>query len=391
MGGYGKGKYGGSWSGAGWGDEWSGAWKGSKKGKGKWQEGEEEATAPETGKTGRILSRYQFSKAVLKTAADADGSAFVKDQHQKKLDDASFLGHKNLKKMLGPENHHLVRRPGVGLSEAAGSIAAGAAVAESLNTIDWEALKTALGSITAELQVINTLDATVEHSEKRMAEALEAILKKFCGDPGVEENAIKATIAGSRLFLMRAHLLPLMTALGAPGWWAENIPDALSEHSRFKAWKKNPKGKAKMFKGLAALLAEKIEEGTGAGRNDAAALFGRKRKAASEQSSEAPPASSQPGSSSSSGSNDAKKKKAKKDTKAKKTKKGKEAKKDDMTSTRKRTARRTRRGPRKTRRKTRSLPPAASPARRSPRRGRCQSCLRSKCAESRHRAMARPS
>lgn len=81
-----KGKWRGAWSGGAWNEDWQGsrAWKGAggKKGKGgnKWGGGDEAADAAGEGatqSTHRILSRYQFSKAILKTAADADGSAFV--------------------------------------------------------------------------------------------------------------------------------------------------------------------------------------------------------------------------------------------------------------------------------------------------------------------------
>lgn len=91
----------GQWGSAGgWGEEWPTAtWKGKNRGKkgkgdkmGKDWEGAGKAAgaedAQQTEHTGRILSRYQFPKAVLKNAADQQGSAFVKGPN---LDDRPCL------------------------------------------------------------------------------------------------------------------------------------------------------------------------------------------------------------------------------------------------------------------------------------------------------------
>ncbi|OLQ02541.1 cAMP-dependent protein kinase type I-beta regulatory subunit [Symbiodinium microadriaticum] len=116
-------------------------------GKGKWkgasEEGDPEEWTGSTDRTGRILSHYQFTKSVLKTFSDTDGSAFVKEA-KRHLDDLTFLGPKHLKKALTAENHHLLRRPSFGLSEAAGSIQAGAAVLQSVGDLDFSSLAAAL-------------------------------------------------------------------------------------------------------------------------------------------------------------------------------------------------------------------------------------------------------
>ncbi|CAK9073573.1 unnamed protein product [Durusdinium trenchii] len=313
-----KGKWGGAWGGGAWNEDWQGSrpWKGSggKKGKGKWGGAEEAADAGEGAglqSTHRILSRYQLSKAILKTAADVDGSAFVKDSKHK-VDDFTFLSKKHLRRTLSAENHHLLRRPGVGLSEAAGSIAAGADVLAKMDKVAWEKLATVLGGLRGELQALNTLDASVDRSEEILVAALTSLRSSLTG-PDVEEVAIQAAIAGSRLFLMSAHLLPLAAALGDPSWWGGHVPDTLSDHKRFAAWKRDPGDSDKMLRAMAALLLEKIEEST-TGKNDPTALFARKAPAAKMPSTDS--GSSEP------------KKKTKKDRKGKKDKKAeKKAKK----------------------------------------------------------------
>lgn len=60
------------------------------------------------------------------------------------MDDFTFLSRKHLRRALSAENHHLLRRPGVGLSEAAGTISAGADVLASIEGIDWKKLSQVL-------------------------------------------------------------------------------------------------------------------------------------------------------------------------------------------------------------------------------------------------------
>ena len=325
MGGYGKGKYGGSWGGnwgSNWGDDWSSsrAWKGSSKGKGK---GQEEAEAEEAAgeRTGRILSRYQYPKAIMKTAAGQDGSAFVKDS-KKPMDDITFLSGKQLKKVLGPQNHHLLRRPGVGLSEAAGSIQSGADVASNISGVDFGGLASKLcdAEVASALQVLNTLDTDADHSAAKVAESLQVLSQKLCDKNGdFEEMVVKATVATSRLYLAGTHLLVLLQCLKDPEWWCSQVPTAISEHKHVKAWQASPADAKKMGKAMAALLSEKMEEAASYGKNDAAALFSKKRPAKAEDADS--------GSEQGSGHGDKKKKKSKKEAKGAKDARKKAAKK----------------------------------------------------------------
>lgn len=279
---------------ASWQDEWSGGKgkKGTKKGKGKrpssWsQEGDE---AP-TEHTGRILARYQLAHKLLRTASAEDGSAFVKAEKQK-VNDFALLQSRNLKKLVGNGNHHLLRRPGVGLSEAAGTLQAAASVVKNMKNLARQPLEKLLsdGAVADALQMLNTLKSTEERNAGKLEKAFVALQKAIeAGGKQLEESVIKATIMASRLYLCGIHLLPLAACMDDPDWWCNNVPDSLSENKKFHSWKEAPGSKNKMVKALAALMMEKIEDATGVGANDAATIFGRSMaaKGKSEDSSEA--------------------------------------------------------------------------------------------------------
>ena len=119
-----------------------------------------------------------------------------------------------------------------------------------------------------------------------MVGALKNLRKCLTKAEELEGLAIKATIAASRLFLLGAHLLPLRACLDGLEWWADKVPETLSEHPRFRAWKNSPKSSSKMAEAMAALLQEKLEAAAEYGKNDAATVFGRKTKPKTQQDSE---------------------------------------------------------------------------------------------------------
>ena len=222
---------------------------------------------------------------MLKNAADQQGSAFVKGP--KKVDDVSFLSPKHLKEMLGPHNSHLVRRPGIGLSETAGSVQAGADVLQNRAALDFVAVAQALEKkdVADALQALNTLDPSVEHTEEAVAAALATLHSELCGNAAVEEALVKVTVAASRLYLLGMNLLPLLVCMKHPGWWTEKLPDGASDHKKVRAWRADPKDKQKMFRALAAMVQEKIAADAEYGKNDAAALFGKVSVAAGSDAS----------------------------------------------------------------------------------------------------------
>lgn len=301
----------GAWSQSGyeqswWDDSWQTAprkgkgKKGTKKGSSKPGKGKTEweadaaqaetwqaAGAAGTEHVGRILSRYQLPHKLLRTAADSEGSAFVKDKA--KMNDFAFLTARNLKKLVTNQNHHLLRRPGVGISEAAGTLQAGANTLENMKDLTVESVTALLADndVKEALTTLNTMDTTAARDAAAIAEAIETVQKAIGKSKELEEAAIKMTIMASRLYLLGVHLLPLRAGLLDPEWWAEQVPESLSTNRKFQAWKASPSDKSKMQRALAALMVEKIEESSGAGANDAGALFGRSIAAdAAESSSE---------------------------------------------------------------------------------------------------------
>ena len=210
----------------------------------------------------RIKNRYHVAHAILKTACDQEGSAFAK---QHKTNDFAFLSGKSLRALLTRDNHHLLRRPGVGLSEAAGSLQAGADVLKNMMDLDITILQRLFEEeeVVAALRLLNTLDPLSE---------------RLNGVDGVEEVTIKLTIMASRLYLFGMQLLPLLQGFSDPAWWAEAIPE--TGNKALSAWQASPQSKSKMSKALAAMVAEKLESASGPSANDAAALFGRTAKKA---------------------------------------------------------------------------------------------------------------
>ena len=153
--------------------------KGTKKGKQQPEDPEDwQWQQPEpTERTWRIKSKYQLAHQLLKASADADGSAFVKD---KKVDDFAFLSEKNLQRVVTADNCHLLRRPGVGLSEAASSLQAGIEVLDSLDQVGLQGLHVLLQQreLVEALQVLNMTDTSVEErTPETMREALKTLRK----------------------------------------------------------------------------------------------------------------------------------------------------------------------------------------------------------------------
>ena len=334
-----------------WSDSYKGSWGkssnwGSGKGKGKkgsrksdwgWEEPQDDRQEAQT-HTGRIWNRYQFPKAILKASAHDDRSAFVKDV-KRSLSDDVFLGPKNLKKLLTPDSTHLLRRPGVGVSEAVGSVQAGLDVLGALADVELEELATILkdDNVHAALAQLNTHDGSAQHTQKELRAAMATLVDKLASAPRLEELATKLTIASSRLYLMGTALLPLLLCTSDPKWWVSNIPEGASDSAYLQEWRKKGNEPTRMQKAVAALLSEQHEEDNQRDRGNSATTFFKRRPAIQKASSSPSPArdkgdkkrkaSSSPAVSS---SQDGKKKKDK--SKKEKTSKKKRAKSSSSSS-----------------------------------------------------------
>ena len=195
----------------------------------------------------RIKNRYHVAHATLKTACDQEGSAFAK---QHKTNDFAFLSGKSLRALLTRDNHQLLRRPGVGLSEAAGSLQAGADVLKNMMDLDITILQRLFEEeeVVAALRLLNTLDPSVERGTTDLQGAITTLSERLNGVDGVEEVTIKLTIMASRLYLFGMQLLPLLQGFSDPAWWAEAIPE--TGNKALSAWQASPQSKSKMSKAL---------------------------------------------------------------------------------------------------------------------------------------------
>ena len=323
-----------SWSDAynkGWGKpgKWPSKGK-AKKGPRKgdwWDEAAEEPQEAQI-RTGRIWSRYQFPKAILKASAGQDGSAFVKDAKRSMSDDL-FLGTKHLKTLLTADSSHLLRRPGVGISEAAGSVQAGVDVLRALADVELEEFASIFQDpdFNTALAQLNTTDTSVQHDSKDLRAAVALVFKKLAKTPRLADLLTKVTIASSRLYLMGAALLPLVVCASDPAWWVSHIPDTVSDSATVKAWRKQSEDTSRMHKALATLLTEKLEEDSRDRGNTASSLFKKKPPVREASASPTGSSGSSDSSSPSSSRSRGKKEKARKHKMAesKKPKKGVEA------------------------------------------------------------------
>ena len=286
-----------------WSDSYKGSWGkssnwGSGKGKGKkgsrksdwgWEEPQDDRQEAQA-HTGRIWNRYQFPKAILKASAHDDRSAFVKDV-KRSLSDDVFLGPKNLKKLLTPDSTHLLRRPGVGVSEAVGSVQAGLDVLGALADVELEELATIFKDDTlhAALAQLNTHDGSAQHTQKELRAAMATLVDKLASAPRLEELVTKLTIASSRLYLMGTALLPLLLCTSDPEWWVANIPEGASDSTYLQEWRRKGKDADRMQKAVAALLGEQHEEDNQRDRGNAATTLFKKRPAIQKASSSPSP------------------------------------------------------------------------------------------------------
>ena len=226
---------------------------------------------------GRIKTAYQFAKAAIRGAADADGSclnAYADGASRAKIGDKNFLTASNLAKSLTAENCHLARRPGVGLSEFAASVAAGADVLEKAASDDGplKLLAKKFGdkpSVIEALKVLDTVGDKGPRSEQGLKDAAKEVLDLFRDDRKLYELFARSAAAASRIYIASMQALQLGALLSDPSAWAEGVPKSISPDKKLGAWARVPADKAKLAAYVAQLVAEKLawDEGKGDGGN----------------------------------------------------------------------------------------------------------------------------
>ena len=260
-------------------ESWKGGWDGEEE----WRETGEDGQ--KGGRTTRILVRYQLPKAILRASVGQDGSAFFKKDGQKQSDQ-QFLGRKSMQQLMTADSSHLLRRPGVGLSEACASWDAAREVLKQLaNNAD----EVGFAELTALLEdetvlramaVLNKTGGEQDRSKDNVGKSLEVLINFFkTHKKKLHELAANCAIASSRLYLGSLALLQLNTAMGAKTWWAEQLPEAICDSKDAKSWRRDSESSYKMHKALAQIFVQKIEEdATWAGGNNAASQVFRRRR-----------------------------------------------------------------------------------------------------------------
>jgi hypothetical protein len=294
----GKGKAGGVgadwWSGKGF-DQWAdgaawgqqqAAWDGS----GSWAPGAGEEWADATTGGGtfnqrRIINKNQLAPSLLRGACATDGTAFSRAPQWKRKNDQQMLEPAAMRAHMSWDSAHLCRRPGVGLSEAAGSMEVLAELLEQKP--DFDDLKILLedADVKSALAEINLeKDRDRDRPVDDLAESLQALLRKLKTDSDARAAAVSAAIYGSRLYVGAMQFLQAASMASAPSEWVEwihaELPGAGSK--AVKKWIAKPKDKHLMGVALATLMKEaraKAEEWEAGSKNKASDLFGSKRKA----------------------------------------------------------------------------------------------------------------
>lgn len=238
-------------------------------------------------RTWRIKTPYQVSKRILRASANLDGSCFSKEQ--KKMSDTNFLSLKNLRKsVISSESSHVLRRPGVGISEAAASILHGLAVLDEIHEQPevMLALRSACGDpespFRATLKALDTSSAREQGQDtKDYATAMEELMGSVKANlEDLDNGATQLAVAAGRTYLMALALKQLLAAASKPSWWAEQVPSGLSDHSALSKWKEDPKNMQKLCKAMGVLLKEKVDrdDDYGENANTAANIFQKKKK-----------------------------------------------------------------------------------------------------------------
>jgi hypothetical protein len=260
-----------------------------------------------------------------------------------KLADRAFVSKDNLRECLTVDNSHLVRRPGVGLSECAGSLRAGSAVldawADEPSTLGFETLREVLQTRAVQdaLRVLDTSDK-LPRSVDNVRAAFDVIADAFRKNKKLMDTLGKVAIATSRVYVMAMHGLQFGTLVAKPKLWAEQIPEDISDSKVFKKWRASPGNEELMASSMTTLLVEKItnDDKWNKDGNAASSVFGEwgttrsgsEDSASSRKSKDRKDKKRQrsPSASSSSSPSDSKKKRKEKTKKNKKAAKSKKRK-----------------------------------------------------------------
>ena len=260
------------WQGQGWyEDTWSdwGQSVGNSngqtgKGKGKSTEAADEDETGQYQNTNRIRTNYQYSKALLRATADKNGSCFVRNPKDKRSD-LDMLSTSELEKELDASNTHLMRRPGIGVSETMGTLHHGLrlleAISEDGGSFDLAKMKNLLTPIKDAIEELNLgQTGSIPSADELEVELGKVIdhLQEHTGE--LDELLPKFVMVTSRLYHTGVHLQLFRACLRKIKRWGKKVPEATSESKSFKKWLKEPGDAQKMRKAICDMLIEAKEK-----------------------------------------------------------------------------------------------------------------------------------
>ena len=154
--------------------------------------------------------------------------------------DDVYLEHDNFQKLINAESSHLIRRPGVGVSELAGSLTALVEMLSLLQEAKFDALLDLFRPMDSDvMKAIDNLNTLKRKNlgKKDFADAFST-LYKFTDEnfDELEECATFGLIAASRLYTGCCALRQFLCVSKKPRWWVEQIPDAASDHKSLTKW-----------------------------------------------------------------------------------------------------------------------------------------------------------
>ena len=261
-----KGKFGAGWSAVQ--DSWSSqpqwqwdadAWESSGwKGKGNIEVQE---------KTTRLVNKFQLTQNILRPSADVDGSVFVRKSKNTKMKDTVYLEQKNMMEMMTADTSHIIRRPGIGLSEFAGSLSSAldmlSAIQDHDDDVGIKELTTKIrssGKLMDALFYLNNKNE-VERDNATVRQHMEAVCQFFIADGGhVVELLTKVATCSSRIYVGAMSAIQAGTAFSNPDWWSDKIPSKYTSSSAAKKWQAEPNESRRMYKALAAIYDGQDEE-----------------------------------------------------------------------------------------------------------------------------------
>ena len=215
------------------------------------------------------------------------------------MNDDAYLGPSNMQQMMTADSTHVLRRPGIGLSEFAGSLTSAldmlCAIQDHGDDVGLQELTSMLRSSDTILEALQYLNNNneVDRDDDTMRNHIGTLHDFFTDE---RSNAIelfsKVSICASRIFVGAFSAVQVATAFRNKEWWSKSIPAKYTKGEVTQKWMERPDDRRRLCKALTAIYQSQDEESAAwQGRgNDATTFFKKKfaKPQTCEDSSEEP-------------------------------------------------------------------------------------------------------